>query len=291
MPRERILCVFSALGFAACAYQYTVFGLADKVRMPGAGWYEKSAAEVAKKFPLKNDPSEVMVGTAWVFTFLPNLLSTLYLLTAQRQRRIFPQVFYIVYCVNTLLTLAWTFTYERGLHLMSTMIVGSVCVLGAIQLYIGIKHFKEFHISAPEKFKWWLQRVVLNSVALTTTWSFVALPSTVSYLLIYERSNQSETAILKGLMNVDTATSIGLCLLAIGQITWTLLDFLIVPAYTSIVTSVYPVLVFGGFGLALSNFEHGFNRHNIFCLVVGIVASISMIKRKRIHENSTPKQE
>ncbi|XP_078490911.1 uncharacterized protein LOC144747022 [Ciona intestinalis] len=96
MNFDKILCFFSVVGYTTCIYLHAVFGLADKINLPGSGWYEKSAAEVAKKFPLKTDPGEIMVGTAWVFTFLPNLLSTLYLLAAQQQRRIFPQVFCFV---------------------------------------------------------------------------------------------------------------------------------------------------------------------------------------------------
>uniref|UniRef100_H2YC48 Uncharacterized protein n=1 Tax=Ciona savignyi TaxID=51511 RepID=H2YC48_CIOSA len=145
LKQERLLCLLAFAATSACTYMYVTFGSCDKIGLPGAGLFVKSPVGVAKKYPIHNDPSEIMVGMAWIMSFLSNQLSCLYLLVIQRQCELFPPVFYLCWVAGGVLSLTWTYTYSQEMHLASAIIVGSVYVLAPFQLAVGVKYFTENH--------------------------------------------------------------------------------------------------------------------------------------------------
>ncbi|XP_078490856.1 uncharacterized protein LOC100178257 isoform X2 [Ciona intestinalis] len=194
-----------------------------------------------------------------------------------------PMVFYLSWIVGAVSSSIWSFAFAKELHVISFASIGLKILLLCMQLTVGMIVMKKSNVIT-ERQRWSLERIVMDSLGILTTWSITAYSSIVTHVLAWEYSAHLEVPVFRDWISFEVACIAGIGTLVTSFAIWTICDLVLFPSYTSCIRTVYPMYVFGGIGIFLANYdaEKGLNGYNVICFMLGIVALVIFIYRNKI---------
>nr|XP_026695036.1 uncharacterized protein LOC100178257 [Ciona intestinalis] len=279
---EKSLCKIAFVGTAVSFTLYLLFG-ANKFVRSFIDLHGSDPATVSAKYHVPFAPSKPLIAIAWPLDFISTMIAELYLISIVHQKQIFPKVFYLSWIVGAVTSSIWTFAFAKELHVISFASIILKLLLLGMQLTVGMIVMKKSEVIT-ERQRWFLERIVMDSLGILTTWTITAFSAIVTHVLAWEYSAHLEVPVFRDWISFEVACIAGIGTLVTSFAIWTICDLVLFPSYTSCIRTVYPMYVFGGIGIFLSNYdaEKGLNGYNVICLILGLVASVIFIYRNKI---------
>lgn len=292
--------VLTLLAIVSCLLVFGLFSVKSAVwkltkrdaTFWGAGIFHSSPAQITEKYPLNIYPAPWAISIIWPVILFWNVAAIIYLLYRRWSSKplfYIPMEVFILWTIAWVLTSIWTFLFDGEVHLFTAACVLIVTAC-AFRSFYRVAKLYELHwkILAKESTTGRAQDhmfcyLVIESLAILTTWSVCALGISVGYGLAYQHSRSQNEAALTGILTPDESATIGAIIVLCYFLLWMVLDLTYWIERSDCVRSLYPglaiILLF--LGLSNSNRRSGMSLNNVICYALTFASTIAFFARTR----------
>ena len=242
-----------------------------------SGLFTSNTGDISDIFYITITPAG-WTFSIWGFIYAWQLLWMIYVLTTLCRRDsngvyiyqlpLLPPVFFVMFLINNLFIIGWTFLWDRkyvgwaALDIVFTPLTLYACLM--ISFWKLYKNLQAVRAAGLNKDVWLIRMLVQNGIAFFATWVSIATLLNFAIVMVYKWS-----------VEMETACTVALAILAGDIVVWFVLDMFVLDKFVRYTFSPYIVLVVGLSGSVAKNFDLESNeRNSIFSSVLLAAAAL-----------------